>query len=467
MKREKKLNKFREDKKSVKAIKMSPTPNLRLVSAEILNDVLTEGRKLKTLIEEKQRLFPKESDRALLKEIVYGSLRQIPFLDFAIENFLKRNLSETDSRILSILRVGAYQIFFLKKIPFYAAVNECVEGAKSLGLSKATGFVNSILRKIAQNKEEIFSLSYSKVFPESLVIRYGMPLWIVKRYIKRFGEEEAEKILESYNQPSQNSIVFFSARDFIASQNHLKNIILEKNEIFDLTFWVKKGNVSQNTFFKQGLFYICDPASQIPAVTLPVKENSLSLDLCAAPGTKTILISKRLPKNSFLISSDFSKGRLFQLMENKKKYSLENVMVVAQDLINGFCFKESFYSVLLDAPCSSMGTLKKNPEIRWQIDEKRIVKESMKQLEMLRMAGKAVQKGGFLLYSVCSLEKEETVDVVEMFLSENKNFVRGKIEISEKFRKVFEFSDKSTMIIKPYHHGGDGFFLALLRKKNG
>ncbi|MCX7830711.1 MAG: RsmB/NOP family class I SAM-dependent RNA methyltransferase, partial [Acidobacteria bacterium] len=191
------------------------------------------------------------------------------------------------------------------------------------------------------------------------------------------------------------------------------------------------------------------------------------LDLCAAPGTKTIIISKRLPKDSFLISSDFSKGRLKQLAENKEKYALNNVFITSGDLINGLCYKEKFYSVLLDAPCSSMGTLKKNPEIRWQIDEERIKKEGKRQVEMLKKAGETVKKGGFLLYSVCSIEKEETTDVVEQFLSENKCFSKEKIKLDDKFKKVFAVSDNCAVLVKPNQHKGDGFFCALFRKKDG
>jgi len=467
LKREKRFSGSRKDTKKFEIKQSSQIPNVRLAAAEALKEVYFNKKKLKNVVEEIQKKFTKESDRALLKEIVYGALRHIPFLDFAIENFINKEISETDPKILSILRVGAYQIFFLEKVPSYAVVNECVKAAKSVGLEKASGFVNTVLRRISENREEIFSLSYSKPFPQSLVYKYGMPLWIVKRYVERFGADEAEEILENLNKPAQNSILFFSAGDYISSQEKLKDLQLEKNEFSELTFWVKKGNAAENLAFKEGLFYICDPSSQLPALMLPTKENSISLDLCAAPGTKTIIISKRLPKNAFLVASDFSKGRLKQLKENKERYSLENVCIVAGDLINGLCFKEKFYSVLLDAPCSSMGTLRKNPEIRWQIDEERIKKEGEKQLKMLKMAGETVQKGGYLLYSVCSIEKEETLDVVENFLKENKNFVKEELSFEEKVEKKFEMVTKEMVAVKPNKHKGDGFFIALFRKKNG
>lgn len=466
MKREKRFSKQREKKEYPRKIESSQQQNVRLSAAQALNEVLLNKKKLKSVIDEKQKKFVRESDRALLKEIAYGALRRLPFLDFAIENFINKDIKETDPQILSILRVGAYQIFFLDKVPNYAVVNECVNAAKTINMEKAAGFVNTILRRISENKEEIFSLSYAKPFPESLVFKYGAPLWLVKRYIKSFGDE-AEEILESFNQPAQNSIVFFSTSDFIASNEKLKDLQIEANGLFDLTFWVKKGNPAENAAFKEGAFYICDPASQLPALALPIEKRSFSLDLCAAPGTKTIVISKRLPKDSFLVSSDFSKGRLIQLIENKEKYSLNNVFLTASDLVNGLCFKEKFYSVLLDAPCSSMGTLKKNPEIRWQIDEERIAKEGKRQFEMLNRASQTVPKGGYLLYSVCSIEKEETVDVVENFLKENKEFSKAEIDIEEKIKKSFTLIDRSTIMVKPNQHRGDSFFVSLFRRKNG
>lgn len=467
MKREKRFKGSAKNNKQFDIKVSSQIFNVRLAATEALKDVCFNKKKLKSVVEEKQGKLRKEKDRALLKEIVYGSVRQLPFLDFAIENFINKEISEMESSILSLLRVGAYQLFFLEKVPGYAVVNECVNVAKSLGLEKAAGFVNTVLRKISEKKEEIFSLSYSRPFPQSLVYKYGMPLWIVKRYVERFGAEEAEDILNNLNKPAQNSILFFSAVDYISSMEKLKDLQLEKNEFLDLTYWVKKGNIAENMAFKKGLFYICDPSSQLPALALPLKENSFSLDLCAAPGTKTIILSKRLPRNSYLIASDFSKGRLKQLKENKERYFLKNVYLTAGDLIKGLCFKDKFYSVLLDAPCSSLGTLKKNPEIRWQIDEERIKKEGEKQLKMLKMAAKTVKKGGYLLYSVCSIEKEETVDVVEHFSRENKDFVKEELNFEEKIKRKFEQSDKSMILVKPNRHKGDGFFIALFRKKNG
>ncbi len=459
MKRETEQKKSEEIKKQ----------NVRAIASQVIDEVLSSGKKLKECVDKKAELFKDERDRALLKEICYGVLRNLPIIDFSIDLFLKNEIKEFDKIGLSIMRVGSYQILFLDRIPAFAAVNECVNSAKILKKDALTGVVNTILRKISLNKEEILQIHYKKPYEESLSYKYGMPLWLVKRYLKRFGDVESEKILDSFNKESPTSILFFTMEDYLNSKRILERekFQLEENDLFELTYFVKGRDITKSECFEKGVFYVCDPASQLPAKSLPLKENSFSLDPCAAPGTKTIVISKNLKKNSFLISSDFSKWRVKRLIENKVRYNLNNVFLVYGDILNSLPFKDKFYSVLLDAPCTSLGTLKKNPEIRWQIDEERIKKESKRQLEMLLSVAKCVEKGGFLLYSVCSIEKEETLDVIENFLKENKDFEKAKLEIDKKFKDVFDLIDKGTLMVKPYQHKGDAFFISLLRRKIG
>ena len=452
-----------------KKIEETQKPSVRATASQVVGEVLSSGKKLKECVDRKAKYFEDERDRALLKEICYGVLRNLPLIDFSIDLFLKNEIKDFDKVGLSIMRVGSYQILFLDRIPVYAVVNECVNATKILKKEPLTGVVNTILRKIALNKEEILQIPYKKPYEESLSDKYGMPLWLVKRYLKRFGDFESEKILDSFNKESETSIVFFKIEDYLNSKQILERekFQLEENDLFELTYFVKGKDITESEAFKKGAFYVCDPASQLPAKSLPLKENSFSLDPCAAPGTKTIIISKNLKKNSFLVSSDFSKWRVKRLIENKIRYDLDNVFIVYGDILNSLPFKDKFYSILLDAPCTSLGTLKKNPEIRWQIDEERIKKESKRQLEMIFNVSKCVEKGGFLLYSVCSIEKEETLDVVENFLKENKDFEKAKLEIDEKFKTNFTLIDKGTLMVKPYQHKGDAFFISLLRRKVG
>lgn len=441
--------------------------NIRTESAKVIEEVLFSKRKLKDLVDKRFEKIKIERDRSLLKEITYGVMRRLKIIDYAIERFLEKDIKSLNSLALSILRVGAYQILFLDKIPHYACVNESVKSAKELKIEQFKGLINTILRQICKEKEEILEFPYKKPFLESLSYKYGMPIFIIKRYLKRFKDEEVEEILDSLNKESLTSILFFSYEDYLTAREILlkEGFKIEENRSLKLQFYIKGGDVSKSESFKKGLFYICDASSSLPALLLPTKSGTFSLDACSAPGTKTVIISKRLEENSFLLSSDSSRWRIKRLIENKEKYGLKNVFIVAQDLLKGPSFKDKFYSVIVDAPCSSLGTLKKNPEIRWQIDEERIKKEGERQIKIMLNACDAVCKGGYLLYSVCSIEKEETSDVIETFLKERKDFVKAKLPIDEKIKSISNVVENSSIFVMPNNHKGDAFFISLLRRK--
>ncbi len=443
--------------------------NLRALSAEILDEVLNKGAKLKSKLDQRQKKVTRESDRALIKEIVSGCLRNLPVLDLAIKEFLKKGIEETDPFLLSILRVGAYQIFFLDRIPVYAAVNECVEAAKSAGMRPAAGFVNTVLRNISNRKDELLSLQYRYSPPHSLSYKYGMPLWLVERYVKRFGPAEGEALLESMNHPARNAIVFFSSRDLMAARPVIERegFQIEEDNLFPLTFWVKGGNPADSEAFRNGLFYICDPASQLPAAVLPETSVGRILDLCAAPGTKSLLLSKRLDGRGTVIASDISRKRVELLRENIARYHAGNIYTAVADAGVGLPFKSEFDACVLDAPCSSMGTIKRAPELRWQATRERFRSEGSRQLQMLMNASRAVREGGFLLYSVCSIEEEETTAVAESFLRDSPDFSGEKIKVEGRVREALVFPEEHLVYLFPHRHEGDGFFAALFRRRNG
>ena len=443
--------------------------NLRALSAEILDEVLNKGAKLKSKLDQRQKKVTRESDRALIKEIVSGCLRNLPVIDLSIKEFLKKGIEETDPFLLSLLRVGAYQIFYLDRIPVYAAVNECVEAAKSAGMKPAAGFVNTVLRNISSRKEELLSLQYRYSPPLSLSYKYGMPEWLVERYVARFGPSEGESLLASLNTPSRNSIVFFSAGDMIASMPLLERegFRLEENPLFPLTFWVRDKNPADSAAFADGLFHICDPASQLPAMILPDPSVRCVLDLCAAPGTKSIILSKKIGKEGMVVASDISRKRLELLSENMKRCRVENVKLAVADAEGTLPFGDAAGAVVLDAPCSSMGTVRRAPELRWQATRERFEKEGARQLRMLMNASRAVARGGFLLYSVCSFEEEETTAVARGFLEENGDFRGERIFAPEPLMSALSLQNEHCAYLLPHRHGGDGFFAALFRRKNG
>jgi len=444
--------------------------NLRALSAEILDEVLNKGAKLKSKLDQRQKKVTRESDRALIKEIVSGCLRNLPVLDLSIKEFLKKGIEETDPFLLSLLRVGAYQIFYLDRIPVYAAVNECVEAAKSAGMKPAAGFVNTVLRNISKRKDELLSLPYRYSPPLSLSFKYGMPPWLVERYLSRFGPAEGEALIESMNRPAQNSIVFFSSKDLMAARPVLERegYRLEEDGLFPLTFRVKGRNPADSEAFLNGLFYICDPASQLPAAILPsLKEGAKVLDLCAAPGTKSLLISKRTGSGVSVTASDISRKRVELLRENIARFRAGNIFPVVADAEKSLPFKSEFDACVLDAPCSSMGTIKRAPELRWQATGERFRLEGARQLKMLVNASETLREGGFLLYSVCSAEEEETTAVAAAFMEKCPGFSAEKIKMEEPLRSALAFPEEHLVYLFPHRHAGDGFFAALFRRKIG
>lgn len=446
-----------------------PELNLRAVSAEILDEVLNKGAKLKSKLDQRQKKVTRESDRALIKEIVSGCLRNLPVIDLSIKEFLKKEIGETDPFILSLLRAGCYQLLFLDRIPAYAAVNECVNAAKTAGAGKAAGFVNTVLRNISGRKDELLSLQYRYSPPLSLSYKYGMPQWLVERYMERFGHSEGEALLESLNTPSRNSIVFFSAADLMAARPVLERegFRLEENPLFPLTFWVKDKNPADSGAFADGLFHICDPASQLPALILPDPPGGTVLDLCAAPGTKSLILSKRLGKEGLVAASDISRKRMELVVENMKRCGAGNIRLTVANAEEDLPFRDAAGAVVLDAPCSSMGTIRRAPELRWQATKERFGKEGARQLKMLLNASRAVMEGGFLLYSVCSFEEEETAAVERAFLEKSTGFCGEKIRVAEPLKSALSFHNDHSAYLLPQRHGGDGFFAALFRRKNG
>jgi len=439
------------------------------MSAEVLDEVLNKGARLKAKLEQRNKLASRESDRALMKEIVSGCLRTLPLIDLSIKEFLKKGIEETNPFLLSLLRVGCYQLLFLDRIPPYAAVNECVEAARAAGMDRASGFVNTVLRNISKNRESLLALQYRYSPPLSFSYKYGMPQWLAERYVARFGAPEGEALLESLNRPARNAIVFFTPADWMAAGPVLERegFQLEEEPLFPLTFWVKDKNPAESEAFERGLFYICDPASQLPAALLPPVRGGVILDLCAAPGTKSLMLAKNMEGGGSVVASDVSRKRLSLLVENAKRHGAKNISFIVADAEKALPFRGVFDACVLDAPCSSTGTMKRAPEIRWQATHERFRAEGERQLRMLLNASSAVREGGRLLYSVCSMEEEETTAVAEAFLRENRDFAGEKIKAQGPLSEALSFAGGHAAFLLPHRHRGDGFFAALFRRKSG
>jgi 16S rRNA (cytosine967-C5)-methyltransferase len=442
--------------------------NVRAAAAKVLGEVLERGQSLKGTLQKEQSRLQKEEDRAFLKEVVSGVVRQLPLLDWALDEVIERGLEATQPELLQILRVGAYQILFLDRVPAYAAVDECVEAAKGLNPG-AGGFANGILRSLAENPQAVHEVPYRLDGVEALALRSGMPEWLVRRYERRFGLEETQAMVRALQGPASTSIVFASpsAAAKALPQLRREGIEAKPDPALPLTYHVLEGNPAKTAAFEDGLFYIMDPASQAPLALLHLVGDERVLDLCAAPGGKTALLSARLRKGGWVLATDVSRHRLAKVRENVGRLRLRNVRMALVDGIRGLPFGASWPLVLLDAPCTSLGTLRKNPEIRWQITPAAPAEMAAKQLSLLKEAARVTGPGGLLVYSVCSIEEEETAGVMAAFLEARPEFSLENLDVAAPWRGLLTPAGPGAFYLLPHRHGFGGFFVAALRKSAG
>ncbi|MGI8670677.1 MAG: 16S rRNA (cytosine(967)-C(5))-methyltransferase RsmB, partial [Aridibacter sp.] len=395
-----------------------------------------------------------QKDRSLCHEITLGVLRNKIYLDYIIENLTKKNLNKFDLEVLIALRLGIYQMIFLDKIPTYSAINESVNLVKFAKKKSASGLVNAVLRRASKQK---FDFEFKDEI-EKLSVETSHPRWLVEKWIKQFGFDITKELTVSNNKtPTQT--FRFTVR-FFEQNEKIRDEIFEKLEIdaiesdlLDKSFKVKVFSDDLRELAENGLIYFQDLASQIAAQAVKLENGQNFLDVCASPGSKTTLIAannfeKKL--QPFIVAGDLYSHRIETLKQNCRKQAVKSVNIVQYDAEISLPFKdESFDKILLDAPCSGTGTIRRNPEIRYFLAENDFAELQRKQLKILKNASKLLKDGGEIIYSTCSLETEENEAVIEKFLSENKDFTKTAPELPQKFltpqnfARIFPYMDNT------------------------
>ena len=423
----------------------------------------------------------RDDDRALCHELVLGVLRWRLWLDRTLEHFANRRMEQMDPSVRLALRLGLYQLRFLSRIPPSAAVNESVELVHAAKLRSAGTFVNAVLRRASREPEYDPAASIADA-DEKLAIQTSHPEWLIKRWADAFGTEEAAALTQANNQPAPTAFRFTarSAKSEASERQIIEDLKTAGAEISSSMIapdaWrvrFETANAGRDAGAPQakmpaplrelshkGLIYFQDEASQLVAHLVGARSNDCVLDVCAAPGSKTTQVSALAPAAT-IVAGDFFEHRLRTLNELAKQQGADGIGSIAHDATLPLPFADrSFDRVLVDAPCSGTGTLRRNPEIRWRLKPSDIAELSQKQKLILASASAPVRAAGRLVYSTCSVEPEENEDVVRNFLEEHQDFRRLRLDAPADSQ-----TEEGAIRTWPHRHETDGFFIAAFMRE--
>ena len=404
------------------------------------------------------------ADRALCHELVLGVLRWQLNLDKRIEYFSDRKIESLDLSVLIALRLGLYQLRFLTRVPASAAVNESVKLVRAARLSSARAFVNAVLRRATREPDYDPVVTASDVVSE-IAIATSHPPWLINRWINSFGLEEAQAFAKANNETPPLAFRVVRTRtneDELLARVRASGIELEKSQIADGAWRVARSTAVLRSLAEEGLVYFQDEASQLVAELVEGQANNTVLDLCAAPGGKATLIADRIPEQ-LVIAGDVSARRLATVEAAVANQQLKNVSLMVVDGSQSLPFEAGFFDqILVDAPCSGTGTLRHNPEIRWRLSEKDIPRLAAQQSLLMRNAVGVLKPGGRLIYSTCSIEREENEEVILDFLNRNKTMRQLPLKPGSGLTTA-----TGALRTWPHRDGTDAFFVAAFEKRRG
>ncbi len=402
-------------------------------------------------------------DRGLCTAICYGTMQNMLLLDNAVSAFSSVKVNKLEPKVLDILRISAYQLLFMDRIPASAAVNEAVKLSKKLGYSRASGLVNAVLRKISANKEALLSPK-GKNAAETLSIKYSHPKALVDYFISVLGEEEAEELLKCHNGEVpialQVNILKTDREKLIASFDENGIAAKPHESLPECILLDSTGAVTSLPGFNEGEFYVQDCAAYMSILAAEPKAGESIIDVCSAPGGKSFAAAILSQGKADIISCDIHENKLKRIKESALRLGLGNIETLAADGREFRPeFEEKFDLVIADVPCSGLGVIRKKPDIRFKnISEFEALPSIQKAI--LENVSRYVKRGGRIIYSTCTVREEENKALAESFLAENSDFAAEDFALPG----VGE-SENGMLQLWPHRHGTDGFFIAKFRRK--
>ena len=414
----------------------------RLAAYEVLRAASAGGSDLPTALAQVRSRLPDERDRALAAEIATGTLRWQGAFDVVIEAFAKRPLSRLDAEVLDILRLTAFQLLHLDRIPASAAVNDAVALTGKVGKRSASGLVNAVLRRISRERNRLplpprpekvagtFSAKVPATFLRDEALAYleqtlSHPRWLAAKWLDRYGFEAAERWAAFDNAAAALTLrvnTLQTSRDALSERLKDLGVETEPTRFAPYGLIVRQGNPLLTPLAEEGVFLVQDESSQLIAELAGVTPGERVLDACASPGGKTTAMAAAMRNRGLIVATDLRGRRVDLLNRTITKMGVTCARVVQADASGVLPFPSTFDCALLDAPCSGLGTLRRDPDIRWRRSADELMQLAAIQVRMMERCADVVVPGGRLVYATCSSEPEENEDVVGAFLSSRQDF---------------------------------------------
>lgn len=417
------------------------------------------------LAKELRRAELSDMDRRFLTELVYGAVKAGETLDWILRQYINRPIQKIPPKVREILRLGIYQLFYMDRIPASAVCNEAVELTKKYAHSGTVKFVNAVLRTAAREPERAkFPEGKGKAI-DHLALSAQHPRWLVKRWVKAFGYAEAEELCKIDNE--QPILVLRTNTQKISRAELMEKLRMEGLSVEPSTWTdegilcLEHGALDSLESLKRGLFQVQDESSMQVAHVLSPEPEEFILDVCSAPGGKTTHIAELMQNKGRIIAGDLYEHKNRRVAENSERLGLSIIETILMDARTvGEKFPEQADRVLVDAPCSGLGVLRRKPDARWKKTQEGLAVFPPLQTAILESAAHAVKVGGILVYSTCTLEQAENRDVVENFLHAHPEF---ELEDTGAFLPVKKRAEKMVQLY-PQRDGTDGFFIARMKK---
>lgn len=405
-------------------------------------------------------------DAALASAIFYGVLERRLTLDYLIGRFSKTPVSKMTPQVREILRIGAYQILYLEKIPHSAAVNVSVELAKQNKAVKAAGFINAVLRNLLRSLENLPMPSEKKDPLLYLSVKYSCPQWLIALWQRSYGADCALQLLESL---AGHPPVYIRLNNTKGDEAYLLQQLMEENVKAEPITGIpcaasvqNTGSIGKMQAFQDGLFHVQDLSSQLCARLVGAQPGERVIDVCSAPGGKAFTIAETMQNRGTVLAFDKYKGKVRLIRDGAQRLGLDCIKTGVRDALQPKEPLEPADRVLCDAPCSGLGIIRRKPEIRYKLES---TLDSLPDLQygILSKTSELVKKGGFLFYSTCTLRPKENTGVAERFLREHPEFRPKPLSLPQNLPHAIP-EPEYQLTLMPHVHGTDGFFISSFQR---